>query len=94
VVIGRKRDGSERKGSRWVPDPEVGDLVKLAWQLRAEGRTYEAIQKATDRRVYISKNCWPTFFGNEAYLGVGVWGELEIPDHHPTAINQATWEAV
>jgi DNA invertase Pin-like site-specific DNA recombinase len=94
VVIGRKRDGSERKGSRWVPDPEVWDLVKLAWQLRAEGRPYEAIQRATDRRVYISKNCWATFFSNKAYLGVGVWGELEIPDHHPAAIDQATWQAV
>jgi DNA invertase Pin-like site-specific DNA recombinase len=57
VVIGRKRDGSERKGSRWVPDPEVWDLVKLAWQLRAEGRTYEVIQKATGRVIYKSKNC-------------------------------------
>jgi DNA invertase Pin-like site-specific DNA recombinase len=94
VVIGKKRDGSERKGSRWVPDPEVWDLVKLAWQLRAEGRPYEAIQRATDRRVYISKNCWPTFFSNKAYLGVGVWGDLEIPDHHPAAIDQATWQAV
>jgi hypothetical protein len=56
-VIGRKRDGSERKGSRWVPDPEVWDLVKLAWQLRAEGRTYEVIQKATGRVIYKSKNC-------------------------------------
>lgn len=94
IVIGRKRDGSERKGSRWVPDPEIWDLVKLAWQLRAEGRTYETIQKATGRIIYKSKNCWPTFFRNKAYLGVGMWGELELPDHHPAAIDQATWEAV
>lgn len=94
VVIGRKRDGSERKVSRWVPDLELWDLVKLAWQMRAEGRTYEMIQKATGRIVYKSKNCWPTFFRNKAYLGVGVWGELEIPDHHPAAIDLANWQAV
>jgi len=94
VVLGKKRDGSERKASRWVPDLEIWDMVKLAWQMRADGCAYEKIQKATGRILYRSKTCWPTFFHNKAYLGIGVWGELEIPDHHPAAIDQATWDAV
>jgi hypothetical protein len=90
VVLGKKRDGNERKASRWVPDLEIWDMVKLAWQMRADGCAYDKIQKATGRILYRSKNCWPTFFHNKAYLGIGVWGELEIPDHHPAAI-AGTW---
>ncbi|MFZ6027274.1 MAG: recombinase family protein [Chloroflexota bacterium] len=83
-----------RNVSRWVPDPEIWDLVKQAWQLRAEGLGYAEIQAATKDLIYQSRKNWTAFFRNKAYLGVGVWGELEIPNHHPAAIDQATWDAV
>jgi len=94
VIIGTKRDGSPRKVSRWVPDPETWDLVQLAWKLRAQGRSYDVIQKSTGGRLYQTRNCWPTFFRNKTYLGIGKCGDEEFPDHHPAAVDQATWDAV
>ncbi len=94
VVIGMKRDGSPRKVSRWVPDPETWDLVQLAWKLRAQRRPYHIIQQATGARLFKTKNGWTTFFRNKTYLGIGKCGEEEFPDHHPAAIDQTTWEAV
>ena len=93
-VIGTKRDGKQRIASRWVPDPELWDLVKLAWKLRSEGRSYSEIIKATNGKVYKSKNCWPTFFNNKTYLGVGKCGDLEILDHHEAAITKYIWDEV
>lgn len=93
-ILGYKRNGEPRKAARWEADPETWDMVKLAWQMRADGRTYGEIRAATGTRIFTGKNCWAHFFSNKAYLGIGVWGDLEIPDHHPAAIDQATWEAV
>jgi DNA invertase Pin-like site-specific DNA recombinase len=94
VVIGEKRDHAARVVSKWVPDPELWDLVKLAWQLRAEGRSYGDIQQATGGKLYRTVNCWPTFFRNKTYLGVGKFGDTEITDHHEPAITWQVWEAV
>lgn len=94
VIIGHKRDGRPRKVSRWVEDPKLWELVKLAWRMRAEGKTYGEIQRATGGRIYKARNCWPTFFRNRSYLGCIKAGGVEIADHHPAAVDQATWDAV
>jgi len=94
VVIGTKRDGQPRRVSRWVPDPKLWEFVQMAWRMRAEGKTYGEIAKATSGMLYTSKNCWATFFRNKSYLGIGKCGALEVPDHHLAAIDQATWDAV
>ena len=94
VIIGHKRDGTPRKVSRWVEDPELWKDVKLAWRLKAEGRSYSDIQHATGGRIFTSKNSWPTFFTNKTYLGIGKCGDLEVPDHHPPAIERETWDRV
>lgn len=91
---GKKRDGKPRQVGRWIPNPDLWEEVKLAWGLRAEGKRYKEIQAATYGRIFKTVNCWCTFFSNKAYLGIGVWGELEIPDHHPAAIDLETWLAV
>ena len=91
---GERRDGLPRFASRWVPDPDLADVAKLAWAMRVDNKTYHELDKATGGKLYKSKNCWPTFFRNKAYLGIGVWGKLEVPDHHPALIDLATWEAV
>jgi len=88
------RDGSPRKVSRWTPDPKLGELARLAWTLRAQGKSYGEIQEATHGLLYSSKSCWPSFFANKTYLGIGKCGDLEIPDHHLTLVDQATWDAV
>jgi DNA invertase Pin-like site-specific DNA recombinase len=92
--FGKKRDGNDREVSRWVPDPELWELVKLAWLMRAEGKTYAEIQKATERKIYRSDNCWATFFRNKTYLGIGKCGDLEVPDHHEAVIDQEVWDRV
>jgi hypothetical protein len=53
----KKRNGEEGIVSRWVPDPELWDWVKLAWQLRVEGRSYAEIQEATEDKIYVSVGC-------------------------------------
>jgi site-specific DNA recombinase len=94
VVIGEKRDHTARVVSKWVPDPELWDLVKLAWQMRTEGRSYGDIQKATGGKILRAINSWPTFFRNKTYLGIQKFGDLEIANHHEPAITWQTWEAV
>jgi DNA invertase Pin-like site-specific DNA recombinase len=94
VTIGQRRDGSLRVVNRWVPDPELWDLVKLAWSMRAQGKTYKEIQEATGRKIYKSDSCWVTHFSNKCFLGVGRCGDLEIEDHHPAAVDLETWERV
>ena len=94
VIVGTKRNGLPRKVSRWVPDPELSDLASLAWKMRAQGKSYGEIQEATLGLLYKAKSGWPTFFANKTYLGIGKCGELEIPDHHPALVDQATWDAV
>ncbi|MGA2503148.1 MAG: recombinase family protein [Anaerolineales bacterium] len=92
--IGKKRDGKPRIVSKWVPDPELKDLVILAWQLRAEGRSYSDILKVTKGKLYRSHNCLVTFFKNKTYLGIGKCGELEVANHHEPLISQELWHAV
>ena len=92
--IGKKRDGQPRCASRWISDPDLSELVKQAWKLRAEGKSYPEIAQATHGKIFAAKDSWYRFFINKAYLGIGVWGELEISDHHQALIDLATWEAV
>ena len=94
VTIGTWRDGKPHVVKRWVPDPAYWELCKTAWAMRARGCSLAEIRDATGRRVYKSKNCWTTFFKNKSYLGIGKCGEVEVPDHHPAMIDQATWDTV
>jgi DNA invertase Pin-like site-specific DNA recombinase len=94
VAIGERRDGTPRIASKWEPDPVLAELVKQAWQLRAQGKSYQEIMRATHGKLYASKNCWQSFFANKSYLGIGKSGDLEIPDHHEPLITWELWEAV
>ena len=94
VTIGEKRDHSPRIVSKWEPDPVLSEYVKIAWQLRAEGKSYAEITRATHGKLYTSKNCWHGFFANKSYLGIGKSGALEIPDHHEPLVTWSLWEAV
>ena len=94
VVLGKKRDGNPRAASRWIPDPDIFPLVQLAWKLRAAGKHYAEITKATGGKVYKSVACWSSFFRNKSYLGIGKCGEVEIPDHHEAAVSLDDWQRV
>jgi DNA invertase Pin-like site-specific DNA recombinase len=91
---GIRRNGQERTGVKWELDPELSPLVLQAWQMRAEGKSYGEITKATGGRVYTSKPSWASHFKNKSYLGIGKAGDLEIPDHHDPIITPELWEAV
>jgi DNA invertase Pin-like site-specific DNA recombinase len=94
VIIGHKRDGTPRKVGRWVEDPELWEVAKLAWAMMREGKGYGAINEATQGKLYKSKGCWSTFFGNRTYLGLLKCGDEEIAGVVPPMVDQATWDAV
>jgi DNA invertase Pin-like site-specific DNA recombinase len=94
VTIGHKRNGEPRIVSKWVKDDELWEVGQLAWKLKAEGRSYADITQGTGGCLYKSRNCWTAFFSNKTYLGIGKCGDLEIPNHHPALIDQATWDIV
>ena len=91
---GTRRNGAPRIGIRWEPDPELAPLVKLAWELRAQGKGYAEITRATGGKIYKIKGSWTSHFRNKSYLGIGKAGEKEIPDHHESLITWELWEAV
>lgn len=92
-VTGTRRDGKARTGQRFIPNPESAPLVEQAFKLRAQGKTYGDILKAIPG-IFKSISCFRTCFTNPAYIGVGVWKDLRIPNHHPALIDWDTWEAV
>ncbi len=62
--------------------------------MRAEGKSYKDIMRATEGKLYKSGNCFPTFFSNKQYTGIGKWGSLEVENHHTAAITLETWDRV
>jgi len=94
VVIGMKRDNSPRKVSRWVPDTDLWEAGKMAWKMRAQGKSYHEIQEATGCRLYRSKGSWVSFFQNKTYLGIGKCGNELFDDHHPSMVDRETWDKV
>jgi DNA invertase Pin-like site-specific DNA recombinase len=90
----RRSNGSTRIGVKWEVDPELAPLVKLAWELKAQGKGYGAITKATGGKLYKGAGSWITHFRNKSYLGIGKAGELEIPEHHEPLITRELWDAV
>ena len=94
VTIGENRDGLPRIVSKWVPDPVLSEFVKVAWQMRAQGKSHAEITRATRGKLYTSKNCWHSFFTNKSYLGIGKCGDLEVPDHPEPLITWSLWAAV
>ncbi len=92
--IGEKRDGSRRMVSKWEPDSVLSEYVKIAFQLRAQGKSYKEVAKATKGKLYTSVNSWNTFFTNKSYLGYyGRNGDV-IEDHHEPLITWEVWDAV
>lgn len=90
----KRTNGIKRVGIRWEPDPDLAPLVVLAWELRAQGKGYAEITKATGSRIYKTRNSWNSHFRNKSYLGIGKAGGLEIPDHHTPIITWELWNAV
>ncbi|HNQ94417.1 MAG TPA: recombinase family protein [Anaerolineales bacterium] len=91
---GTRRNGQQRIGVKWEVDPELAPLVRLAWELRAEGKSYGEITEATMSKVYSIKNSWTSHFRNVSYLGIGKAGGEKVPNHHEAIITPELWDAV
>ena len=92
VCIGENRNGIPHYVSKWEPDPALSEYVKLAWELRAQGKSYADITKATQGKLYTASGSWVSFFKNKSYLGY--YGKDEIHDHHEPLITQELFDAV
>ena len=92
VQIGSRRSGKPHMASKWIPDLALVPRVKLAWQMRSQGKSYKQIQDAT--HLYSSINSWNTFFSNRLYMGELVFGATVIPNYCPPIVDRATWEKV
>ncbi|MEP7135812.1 MAG: recombinase family protein [Chloroflexota bacterium] len=91
---GHRRNGAQRSGVKWEIDPELGPLVVMAWEMRAQGKGYGEITEATKGKIYSIKNSWGTHFKNKSYLGIGKAGGEEVRDHHDQLITHELWDAV
>jgi len=92
LEIGRRRDGRPRIVHRWIPDPDLAPLVRLAFQMRLEGHSLAEINSAT--RLYGSLNSYRTFFINPLYKGELRFADLTLPDYCPPVVEPDLWEAV
>jgi len=92
ITLGTKRNGEPRIVSRWIPDPDKGEIVRLAWDMRAQGASYRTVHEATHALNAI--NSYTAFFRNRTYLGIRKCGDLEIPNAHEALITQELWDAV
>lgn len=91
-TLGIKRDGQPRVVQRLVPDPEIWDTCRRAWEMRLAGTSYTKIHGAT--RLFKSTGCYATFFRNRIYTGTLEYGGKEYPDFVPALVTQEEWEIV
>ncbi len=92
VVIGKRRDGSDHIGHRWVPDPEMMPLVRKAFEMRAAGATIPQVREATG--LYKSNNCYTTFYKNRLYIGTLDFGDITIEDYCEPIVPRDVWDEV
>lgn len=92
IVIGKRRDGTDHIGHRWIPDPEMIPLIIRAFEMRAKGDTIPHIRAATG--LYTSSNSYTTFFNNPLYIGTLQFADIIITDYCPPVIDRQTWDEV
>lgn len=81
VVIGTRYDGTPLTRIRWVPDAETAPRVVQAFQMAAEGATYDDIIGATS--ICANKSSLATIFANPMYRGVKVFNrEARVEGEH------------
>lgn len=84
--------GKKRSVARWVPDAEWAPRVLEAWQMRANGASYQEIIDKTG--IYSSRDSLITHFRNKTYLGYRICGEIEVPDAHEPLVSVELFDAV
>jgi site-specific DNA recombinase len=80
-VIGTRYDGSPLTRVRWEPDPETAPRVVQAFQMVAEGETYDTIVAVTG--ICRNKSSLATIFANPIYRGVKLFNrEARVEGEH------------
>jgi DNA invertase Pin-like site-specific DNA recombinase len=80
-VIGTKYGGAPLTRVRWVPDPATAPRVVQAFQMAADGATYEDILAATG--ICSNKSSLATILANTSYRGLRVFNrESRIEGEH------------
>ncbi len=92
LQIGARRDGRPHIVHRWEPDPALIPAVRLAFEMRAAGASYKAINAET--HLYSSTPGFERFYRNEIYIGRLRFGDQVIEDYCEPIIDPATWAAV
>jgi len=92
ISIPPRRDGRKHHAYRWIPtsDNELRDRVVLAWQMRANGCSYNDIQSACG--LFKAFSSYNTFFKNRLYIGEMIFNDLVIPNYCEPLIDLVTFE--
>lgn len=90
VNIGIRRDGSPHVAPRLEPDPTAASLVARAFEMRANGATYQQIHEET--HLYKWLETYAYLLRNEIYLGVLKFQDIRIENFCTPLIDQQTWD--
>lgn len=92
-VYHRKRgrsSGEARIVQRIVPDPDLWDRCRLAWEMRLNRATYGEIHEVTG--LFKNKNGYTSFFGNRIYTGDLEYGDKLYENFVPALITKEEFE--
>ena len=94
VVVGKRlRSNEDHIVPILKPDPDTAPLVTLAFQMRAEGRGYSEIFKAT--RLYSAQDTYSHLLSKRIYTGDWEFPDGEIIEEYcPPLVDKETWQAV
>lgn len=85
VEVGRRKNGTLRIAHKWEIDQRWEDAVRMAWQMKLDGRLNWEIHRKT--RLFKGINCYSTFFSNETYAGVRKCREFRKAEAHPAYVS-------
>ncbi len=85
-----KSGGEPRIVQRIVPDPELWERCRLAWQMRHGGASIRDIMDVT--RLYKNVSGFASFFKNLIYTGTIEYGGQRITNFVPALIPMEWWE--
>lgn len=101
-IAGAHIDGTGKyhAGDHYEINEQEAEAVRIAYRMRAQGHSFEAIAKKLNGRGYTNKRSRPMDGGtvshmiaNDAYKGVYRYGDIRIEGGIPRIISDEEWEA-
>jgi DNA invertase Pin-like site-specific DNA recombinase len=92
--IGTRRDGRPHMVARWIPDPDpdIRAIIRLAWQMRADGATGADVDRQT--HLYQTVRGYYRFFCNALYKGELRFSDHIFPHYCEPIVDEVTWHRV